>query len=139
MRLFRETVLAVNARDYSPAALAVWAPPDLDRAVWGARMARHETWVADDVGDVVGFAELAPPDMLHMLYVHKCRLGQGIGTALLSQSEATARRLGASSVRVVASTTARPFFAKLGFTMQGQQNIERAGVSLLTYRMQKLL
>jgi GNAT superfamily N-acetyltransferase len=43
---------------------------------------RHEVWVAEEEGEIVGFAALSG-DLLGHLYVHPDAQGRGVGTALL--------------------------------------------------------
>jgi GNAT superfamily N-acetyltransferase len=43
---------------------------------------RHETWVAEEDGRVIGFAQIGP-DLLENLYVDPDAQGHSVGTALL--------------------------------------------------------
>ena len=57
--------------------------PGEDRPRLGVRIAeRHETWVAEDDGHVIGFAQVIPY-RLENLYVDPDAQGRGVGTALL--------------------------------------------------------
>jgi ribosomal protein S18 acetylase RimI-like enzyme len=46
---------------------------------------RHEVWVAEEDGSVVGFAALSERT-LEQLYVHPDHQGRGVGTALLAKA-----------------------------------------------------
>ena len=70
------------------------------------------------------------------LYVHKDFQGRGIATALEGALE------GALSVPLVytdASITAKPFFLGRGYRLVREQRVERHGVALTNFRMEKLL
>src|SRR5215208_8380759 len=71
VRLFFETVRSVNRADYSDEQLEAWAPGVPDSEEWHARMAGRRTLVAEEGGEVVGFAELEYDGRLDMLYVRK--------------------------------------------------------------------
>jgi GNAT superfamily N-acetyltransferase len=59
--------------------------PGEDRARLGSLIVeRHETWVAEEDGHVIGFAQ-AGPGMLENLYVDPDAQGRGVGTALLDR------------------------------------------------------
>jgi putative acetyltransferase len=138
--LFRETVHAVGAAVYTPEELAAWAPADLRPEDWARRVARNRVWVADeDGGEVVGFAELSPEGAVDMLYVHKDRQGRGIARALLGELEAAARAEGLARLTTDASRIARPFFVTRGFTLVAAQEVERRGVRIENFRMEKAL
>lgn len=139
MRLFHDTVHAVNGRDYSPEQVAVWAPAAMDRARWAASLARKRTFVAEEEGTIVGFAELEGDGHVDRFYCHKEHQGQGVGTRLLATIEAEARRLGCPHLFAEVSITARPFFERRGFRVLAEQTVLLAGVAFVNYRMEKRL
>ena len=133
--LFYETVHTVNAAHYSPAQLDAWAPacgPDL--AAWDASFRAHLTLVAELDGRLAGFGDLDPAaGYLDRLYVHKDLQGRGVATALCNALEEAA----AGPVVTHASVTARPFFARRGYRVLRAQQVERRGVTLANYVMEK--
>lgn len=137
--LFRETVHAVGAAAYTPEELAAWAPADLRPEDWTPRVARNRVWVAEDGGEIVGFAELSPEGAVDMLYVHKDRQGRGIARALLGELEAAVRAKGLARLSTDASRIAKPFFLSRGFTLVAAQEVERRGVRIENFRMEKAL
>ena len=142
--LFYETVHRVNAADYSPAQLGAWAPEQVDLAAWDASFRAHCTLVAEQDGVIWGFADLAPAEpggqgYLDRLYVRWDRQGQGVATALCDALEERARRAGNGSLRTDASITAKPFFLSRGYQVVRRQRVERRGVALTNFRMEKPL
>ena len=133
--LFYETVHTVNAAHYTPAQLDAWAPacgPDL--AAWDKSFRAHRTLVAELDGRLAGFGDLDPAaGYLDRLYVHKDLQGRGVATALCNALEQVA----AGPVVTHASVTARPFFARRGYRVLRAQQVERRGVTLANYVMEK--
>lgn len=95
--------------------------------------------MAEEGGEVVGFAELAGEGHLDMLYVRKDAVGRGVGRRLYRavEREARARRLGRISTE--ASITARPFFERQGFRVVRQQTVVVRGVAMTNFAMEKQL
>ena len=133
--LFYETVHTVNAAHYTPAQLDAWAPacgPDL--AAWDKSFRAHRTLVAELDGRLAGFGDLDPAaGYLDRLYIHKDLQGRGVATALCNALEEAA----AGPVVTHASVTARPFFARRGYRVLRAQQVERRGVTLANYVMEK--
>lgn len=139
MELFHETVHHVGARHYSRAELEAWAPAGLRAADWQPRLARNTSLVAEERGKILGFAELSREGVVDMMYVHKDHQGQGIATALLAKLEAKAQSDGLERLETNASRVARPFFARRGFSLLAAQNVERNGLCIENFRMEKSL
>ncbi len=139
VRLFYETVHGVNRADYGPAQLRAWAPEIPDPEAWHARMARRCTLVAEEDGEVVGFAELDRNGCLDMIYCRKDAIGRGVGIRLYGEIERRAHELGLDSIVTEASITARPFFERLGFRNLGRRSQVRRGIELTNFAMEKRL
>jgi putative acetyltransferase len=75
VRLFYETVHAINSRDYSAEQLHAWAPEVPSAAIWHSRMMRRCTLVAEEDDETVAFAELEPDGHLHMFYCRNDVIG----------------------------------------------------------------
>ena len=133
--LFYDTVHAVNAADYAPEQLDAWADgaPDLDR--WNGSLLAHHSLVAVEGRDlIVGFGDIDGTGYLDRLYVHKDRQGLGIATALCDRLE---RAVDAPVITTHASITARPFFEGRGYRVIREQRVERHGVQMTNYVMEK--
>jgi putative acetyltransferase len=139
LRLFFETVRSVNRADYSDEQLEAWAPGVPDPEEWHARMAGRRTLVAEEGGEVVGFAELEYDGRLDMLYVRKDAVGRGVGRRLYKAVEQEARGQGLSWIFTEASITARPFFEQQGFRVVREQMVSRRGVSMANFVMEREL
>lgn len=132
--LFHDTVYAVNARDYTREQLDAWAGAGVDLDVWNRSLLEHSTVVAVEGAQIVGFGDMDASGYLDRLYVHKDFQGRGIATAICDALEAM---VWAECCAVHASITAKPFFAGRGYRMVREQTVERRGVLLRNYRMEK--
>lgn len=136
--LFRETVHAVNARDYTSEQLDAWAPGG---AVPAHRLAelllRQGALGAWDGSALVGLGSLEGADLLDMLYVHKDYQGRGVARLLAGALEREARDRGAHAVRTFASITARPFFERRSYVVLRENAVVRAGMQLTNFLMVK--
>ena len=93
-RLFYDTVRSVNRADYTAEQVEAWAPGVPDPDEWHARMNGRRTLVAEEGGEVVGFAELEDDGHLDMLYLRKDAVRRGVGRRLYRGVEREASRLG---------------------------------------------
>jgi putative acetyltransferase len=129
----------VNARDYDPAQLRAWSPGPPDPARWAARQETHAVLVAEEDGQMAGFAELEPDGHVDCFYNHRDCQRRGGGRLLHEALEAHAREPGLERMHVEASITARPFFEAMGFMLLAEQKVEVRGERLTNYRMEKRL
>ena len=133
-RLFYDTVHTVNARDYAPEQLDAWADGHVDLTAWDASLRAHHTLVAEEAGEILGFADMDSTGYLDRLYVHKDHQGRGVATALCDALEAACP---AETFTTHASLTARPFFEGRGYRVLRRQTVVRRGISLDNYVMEK--
>lgn len=134
--LFYETVHTVNARDYSPAQCAAWAPQVTDRRVWEVRLQAIHTLVArDDAGAIVGFGSIdAVQGILDLLFVRADCQRQGIATVLCDALEPLVLP---RMITTYASRTAEPFFETRGYRVVCRRQVVRRGIELPQAIMQK--
>ena len=118
-RLFYETVHAVNIKDYTKEQVNAWATGRIDLKEWDASFQRHIAYVVTD-----------------KLFVHKDFQGRGIATAICDRLENEAE---VECIRVHASITAKSFFERRGYRVVKRQEVERQGVLLTNYIMEKYL
>lgn len=121
-KLFSETILTVNAADYTKEQLVVWA--GLEPRLNGLIL------IAETDGAIVGVGSILSSGVLDLLYVHKDFQRRGVATALCDELEK-----GFPSVKTYASVTAKPFFERRGYTVVKEQEVERSGVKFKNYEM----
>lgn len=132
--LFYHTVHTINARDYTKEQLDVWATGQVDLERWDQSLRAHFSLVAVEGETIVGFGDLdAAEGYLDRLFVHADYQGKGIAAALCSQLESASH----GTIITHASITAKPFFEKRGYRVVREQQVERQGVFLTNYVMEK--
>lgn len=145
VNLFYETIHAVNIRDYTQEQVDAWAPKlsgsELEERVkrFVKSLGESITYVADNEGVVIGFANITEDGYLDFMFVHKDYQGQGVASNLLQILQEEAIRLGVKRVWANVSITAKPFFERHGFVTVQPQTVKRRGVSINNFRMEKAL
>lgn len=136
VRLFYETVHAINIKDYTEEQVNCWADGNIDYREWDASFRKHLTYVAFENETIVGFGDIDETGYLDRLYVHKDYQGCGVATAICNRLESETR---SERVKVHSSITAKSFFEKRGYHLIREQGVNRQGVILLNYIMAKQL
>ena len=113
-RLRRQTIRHVNARDYPEDVIRRWVAKENARTLRASSAARRR-WVALDRSRIVGFCEHSFDGVLSRIYVHKDRLGSGIGSRLLAVAEASLKKLGCKRITLESTVTAKGFYAAKGY------------------------
>jgi putative acetyltransferase len=157
MQLFYDTVHHVNCQDYSQEQVNAWAPALTDEGHWQPQFLSQWTFVAEEGSEIVGFCELERDGHIGCFYCHYQHQRQGVGSLLLHHLEAIAKLSFAPRVRTQslhpesalqqrinrlhteASITAKPFFERWGFRVVQAQEVERYGVMLRNFLMDKNL
>ena len=132
--LFYETVHTINAKDYSKKQLNAWATGNVDLDSWNQVFLKTYTVVAISDGDIAGFGNIDNKGYLDMLYVHKCHQRKGIASAICDTLE---KSVSGVKIETHASITARPFFEKRGYKVIKEQQVERQGIILTNFIMEK--
>lgn len=131
--LFYNTVHTVNAADYNNEQLNAWATGRVDLEAWNKSLQEHYSIVAVDKGIIVGFGDIDQTGYLDRLYVHADYQGRGIATAICNKLEQSV----SGKIVTHASVTAKPFFEKRGYKVIKEQRVERQGVFLTNFVMEK--
>ncbi|WP_291653296.1 GNAT family N-acetyltransferase [Clostridium sp.] len=132
--LFYNTVHSINAKDYTEEQLNVWATGNIDLEKWNKSLLSHFSVVAVEDGIIVGFGDIDETGYLDRLYVHKEYQYQGIASAICAKLEYI---FDVEKITTHASITAKPFFEKRGYKVIKKQNVERNGLLLENYVMEK--
>lgn len=128
----------VNLADYTQDQVNAWAAGKVDLEAWDRSFREHDTVVAVEGKEIVGFGDMDETGYLDRLYVHKDYQREGIATAICDALESAAvNRPGVVKITTHASITARPFFLSRGYRVMKEQQVERAGVLLTNYVMVK--
>ena len=137
-KLFQNTVLAINRRDYSQAEVEDWASCGDNLANIKDMIKTHYFIVAvNQQSEIVGFSSITPQGYLHSMFVHKDFQGEGIATMLLNEIEQYAITNGIMRITSEVSLTARPFFEKKGYIVEEEQKRKANQLSLTNFWMAK--
>lgn len=134
IQLFYDTVHRVNAKDYTKEQLDAWADGHVNESIWNEHLLQNNTLVYVRNGEIIGFADMEVGGYLDHLFVHKNHQHEGIATKLCDQLE---KQSDAKLFSTHASITAKPFFQNRGYYVVKKQQVERKGVLLTNYIMQK--
>ena len=137
--LFHRSVHALGAADYTPEQLAAWAPELPDRRAWAERLAAGATMVAERDGDIAGFIRTGDCGYVDLLYVDPHWARRGVASTLLAHALDRLRAQGVDYAWCHASLTARPFFEHHGFAATARRTVERNGVEMINWAMQREL
>lgn len=132
-KLFFQTVHSVNAKDYTKEQLDVWATGTVDLKEWDKSFTEHYTVVAIDNNIIVGFGDIDKTGYIDRLYVHADYQGKGVATAICNRLEQAVQ----GKITTHASITAKPFFEKRGYKVVKEQQVERQGIYLINFCMEK--
>ena len=139
VKLFYENVHHVCVNDYTLEQLDAWAPLEPDLYRWKASLNKNHTLVVEENDEIIGFGDMGETGYIDRLYVRKDCLHKGVATLILNQLEKYAKTKGIVFMNTAASITAKPFFEKQGFVVLNEQVVERKGVRLKRYLMEKKL
>lgn len=131
--LFYNTVHTVNVKDYTKEQLDVWATGTIDLEKWNQSFMEHYTLVAVDDEVIIGFGDIDKTGYLDRLYVHSDYQGKRVATAICEQLEQAVQ----GSIVTHASITARLFFENRGYKVVKEQQVERQGIFLTNFVMEK--
>lgn len=137
---YKETVRNINAKDYTPEQIEVWANGALNTSRWQKAIAEQYFIVAEiqnntpfpqgsipnpdkavqqkaQEGDfqIAGFSSIAKDGYLDFMYVHKDHQRAGVASALLNEIEKKAKEQNNSEIYSHVSKTAKGFFEKMGY------------------------
>lgn len=139
-RLYYDTVVNVNARDYTSEQIAAWSPAVWPDTFWRERFAgAYKVFIAEIGTKIVGFSEYHADGHVDTFYVHHEHQGQGIGTRLMQRIEEEAAKTGVRKLYLEASITGRPRFAAMGFSVVREFTKEHRGAVFHQAMMEKEL
>ena len=142
LKLFYDTVRTVNKKDYNDEQLSVWAPDNYIEEkynTWQKSLSENFTVIAEKNGDIVGFGDIEKNGYLNRLFVHKNYQSRGIASSIVKELENYAEKICIRTIITEASTTGKPFFEKIGYSLIKEQQVKKKGIFLTNYVMEKYI
>lgn len=139
--IYYNTIHKINIRDYNQQQVDVWAPKSsLELEGWMKKWEKLKPIVAVINNKIVGFAEFNnQTGYIDCFYCHHDYIGVGVGTSLMKAIDAKAKSNNIRRIYADVSITAKPFFEAKSFSLVKEQIIDRQGVKLKNYVMEKHL
>ncbi|MEP4197214.1 MAG: GNAT family N-acetyltransferase [Aliishimia sp.] len=124
---------------YSLEQRRAWMPKPPSGPKWASRLASQATVVARKDGLPVGFMTLDDDGYIDLAFVSPKYQRQGIGGCLYAQIEAMARNADIARLHSQASYLVKGLFEQHGWEVVCKQQVERAGVKITNFLMEKHL
>lgn len=135
-RIYADAVSRLGPEHYAPDAVAAWSAFARD-ARFRDFILGPRTVVAEDDSGIVGFGGLGEDGHIASLYIRPDRARQGIGARILDELLRTGEALGIRRFHTEASEHSRPLFQRFGFEVVEVEVVERQGVQIERYRMER--
>lgn len=135
--LFIDTIKSICQKDYNSKQIEVWTSGVSNTERWIDVINTQFVLLAIIENKIVGYGTLKEGNYIDFFYVHKDFQRQGIADKILSELEIEAKKSNSKIITSDISITAKPFFEKKGFIVIKEQRIEKLGVELINYKMQK--
>ena len=137
INLFRDTVRAINIKDYTEAQTLAWAPDIISVDKWKEKLLDHYIVVAECNTVICGFGDIDATGYFDHLFVHKDYQRQGIAKQIVVAIEEYAKQKEIGLITVSASITAKPFFIKQGYQIVREQSVYYNGQMFTNFFMEK--
>lgn len=137
--IFKDTIIAINSKDYSEEQIKVWASGADDIAKWEERIKRFYFIVAEIDHNIAGFAYLKNGNYFDGLFVHKDYQRQGIASKLMRIIESKVMMNGFEIIKSDVSISALPFFDNKYYNVIKKQKKSLKGLVFDNYVVEKEL
>lgn len=137
VQLYYETINSVNIKDYSKEQIKVWSDAKENLLHKKDFFLSLYTIVAMKNDIIIGYGNIDDFGYLDHLYVHKDFQGLKTATAICDELENYVFIKGIRVITVHASISAKPFFINRGYKVVKEQEVERQGIKLTNYLMEK--
>lgn len=140
LEIFQRSVSVLAPRAYTPAEVDAWLNAAGDADAWAERLAgRRHAWLAEIMGEPVGWIELDGGMHIDYFYVAPVASGTDAAPALYATAEGYARSNGAFMLETEASALLKPFLERRSWYVSATETVVVNGVEIVRYRMAKQL
>ncbi|WP_051090304.1 GNAT family N-acetyltransferase [Psychromonas ossibalaenae] len=135
--LFFNSVRNINCRDYSQTQIQAWAAEQYDPLEWQALIKSINPFVVTLKDEIVAYGSLQSDGYIDHFFCHYLHQKNGFAKALMRLLLRTGKDIGIKRFYADVSITAKPFFEYFGFMVVKEQLVEKNGVLLKNYLMEK--
>lgn len=135
--LYQDAVWEIGAQVYDAAQVEVWAAAVQDLAWFQRSLEQGLTLVAIAEAQIAAFGQLHPLDHVAFLYTASRFARQGYATEICRRLEIHAQHHNVEKIRTEASRISKFFFLKKGYEVVETEWVERQGVLLERFKMEK--
>lgn len=135
--LYHDAVWETGAQVYDAAQVEVWAAAVQDLAWFQRSLEQGLTLVAIAEAQIAAFGQLHPLDHVAFLYTASRFARQGYATEIYRRLETHARQHNMKKIRTEASRISKFFFLKEGYEVVETEWVERQGILLERFKMEK--
>jgi len=139
LKVFTDCIDITAAADYNEEERRVWKSSAQTPEKWLNRIDQQAFWLACEEDLVAGFATLEDNNYIDCMYVSPAFQGRGIAQLLLDTIENLARSKRTQLISSDVSHTARGFFEKNSYQVIHPNQIEKDGVILVNFKLEKHL
>lgn len=140
VQIFYNTCHKVLIKNYSKEQVTALAPEEkLIVEPWAKKWEKNPPFVAEIDNQIVGFAEFMNDGYIDCFYCHHNYIGKGVGARLMQAILSKAKLQQNYRIYADVSETAKTFFEKHEFIVLKRKSIERKGVFLDNYLMEKMI
>ena len=141
-QLFTDAIHGLAVSHYDAAQRKAWAPQPPDLGIWERRLKPLKVLVAqgaENAEALLGFVGYEEDGHIDLMFTSPLAARRGIASQLLGRAEAALRGLGVTGLYTEASLLGRPFFARQGFTVKEEEQVELRGAQFRRFAMVKAL
>ena len=135
--LYQDAVWEIGSQVYGAAQVEAWAAAVQDLDWFQRSLEQGVTLVAIAEAQIAAFGQLHPLDHVAFLYTASRFARQGYATEIYRRLEAHARQHSIKTIRTEASRISKFFFLKEGYEVVETEWVERQGVLLERFKMEK--
>lgn len=139
LRLFKETIETVNAKDYSPEQITVWKNGASKKERWLKKISEQYFLLTEIDKEIAGFGSITHDGYLDFMYVSKNHQRIGVAQKIYTALQEFAKSRQLTQITSDVSITAKPFFEKQGFEVIIEQQVSIDGIQLTNYKMRNYL
>ena len=137
--IYRDAVIGIGSSAYDAKQVEAWSSYPEDIEEFRRLLSQGLTIVALHDRQLAAFGQLNPPDHIAFVYTASQFARLGYATEIYKRLEAKAIEQGVHRLYTEASRISKHFFLKMGFCVVEAEIVDRKGVQLERFKMEKII